>query len=67
MYVRFCKHSLYETRVMMEWPKDMLEEIEEFRLERSIRSLKVNVICFSSLDQRFLNAELNNVLCLSDE
>ncbi|XP_062523432.1 serine/threonine-protein phosphatase 4 regulatory subunit 4-like isoform X2 [Corticium candelabrum] len=26
----------------MEWPKDMLEEIEDFRLERSIRSLKTN-------------------------
>ena len=51
----------------MEWPKDMLEEVEDFRLERSIRSLKVNVISFSSLDQRFLNAKLNNVLCLSDQ
>ncbi|XP_062498789.1 serine/threonine-protein phosphatase 4 regulatory subunit 4-like [Corticium candelabrum] len=26
----------------MEWPKDMLEEVEDFRLERSIRSLKTN-------------------------
>jgi hypothetical protein len=25
----------------MEWPKDMLEEIEDFRSERSIRCLKV--------------------------
>ena len=27
----------------MEWPKDMLEEIEDLRSERSIRSLKVLV------------------------
>jgi hypothetical protein len=26
----------------MEWPKDMLEEIEDFRSERSIRCLKSN-------------------------
>lgn len=31
----------------MEWPKDMLEDIEDLTSERSIRSPKVNV--FTSL------------------